>query len=347
LRLAPDALSNRLQKGLDRAYLIFGAEPLLIEESADAVREAARSRGIDEILRFTAGVDLDWEQIGTMGQALSLFATRRLLEIRLPTGKPGESGARALMDFLEEADESVHLSLIMGRTDKSIQSAKWFKTVESVSTSIEARAVTPQQLPAWIKGRLAAQGVKATPGAIDRLAYYSEGNLLFAAQEISKLPLLLGQHTLDEAMLDSLAVDQARFSVFALVDVAMNGQAASALRMLQGLKREGTEPILINWALAREVRVLNEIAKDLSSGSDRRKVFERFRIWRSRERCVGSALARLDTARLGELLQQLAFNDRVIKGQATAPGGVWAEIERAILLLCGIKVIQRKTALNY
>ncbi|MEK9742425.1 MAG: DNA polymerase III subunit delta [Gammaproteobacteria bacterium] len=347
MRITSDALPGRLQKGLDRGYLIFGAEPLLIEESADAVREAARTHGVDEILRFTAGVDLDWEQIGTVGQALSLFATRRLLEIRLPTGKPGESGARALTEFLEEADDSVHLCLILGRTDKSIQSAKWFKAVESVSTAVEARAVTSQQLPGWIKSRLATHGVKATQGAIDRLAYYSEGNLLFAAQEISKLPLVLDGETLDEVMLDSWAADQARFSVFALVDVAMNGQPAPALRMLQGLKREGTEPILINWALAREVRVLYEMAKDMSQGADRRRVFERFRVWRSRERCIGAALQRLDMPRLGALLQQLALNDRVIKGHAFAPGGVWAEIERAILLLCGIKVVQRKIALNY
>ena len=183
MRIASNALSDQLEKGLSNTYLIFGAEPLLIEESADMIRRTARQQGIDEVLRFTAGVDLDWQQILDTGQSLSLFSTRRLLEIRLPTGKPGDAGAKALIEFIEKADPSDHLSIILGRVDKAVQSSKWFKTVESSGTSVEARAVTAQQLPAWISDRLRANGVKATRGAIDRLAYYSEGNLLFAANQ--------------------------------------------------------------------------------------------------------------------------------------------------------------------
>ena len=347
MRLAPAALSGRLEKGLDRCYLVFGAEFLLVEESAEMIRRAARQHGVDEILRFTAGVDLDWQQLVASGQALSLFASRRLIEIRLPTGKPGEVGARALMDFLAESDASDCLSLILGRVDKSIQSNKWFKALESAGTSVEAKAVSTQQLPGWIAERLRAQGIRATRGAIERLAYYSEGNLLFAAQEISKLPLLLAGDELDENTLEALVADQARFSVFALADAALAGKSAPCLRMLHGLQREGTEAILVNWALAREVRALYEMAQARAHGADRRKVFDQFRVWRSRDAYIGSALRRLRVRQLGDVIRQCARIDRVIKGQTQSPGGPWAEIERAVLMLCGIKVLQRESALNY
>ena len=346
MRIASNALSDQLEKGLSNTYLIFGAEPLLIEESADMIRRTARQQGIDEVLRFTAGVDLDWQQILDTGQSLSLFSTRRLLEIRLPTGKPGDAGAKALIEFIEKADPSDHLSIILGRVDKAVQSSKWFKTVESSGTSVEARAVTAQQLPAWISDRLRAHGVKATRGAIDRLAYYSEGNLLFAAQEINKLPLLLGERELDESGLEVLVADQARFSVFALVDEALAGKAMTALRMLYGLQREGNEAILINWAIAREVRALYAMSKEMAAGADQRNVFQQFRVWRSRERYISAALKRLSSDALGQLLSQLAFTDRVIKGRTQTAGGAWAEVERAVLLLCGITMLQRNTVLN-
>ena len=157
---------------------------MLVEESAEAIRTAARSQGVEEILRYTAGVDLDWKQLLSAGQA----------------GRPGDTGAEVLMEFLSDPERTDHLVVILGKVDKAIQSSKWFKAIESQSTAVEARAVTPQQLPAWIRDRLRAEGIKATKGAIERLAYCSEGNLLFAAQEISKLPLVLDGAELDEAV---------------------------------------------------------------------------------------------------------------------------------------------------
>ena len=347
MRLAPAALTGRLQKGLDNAYLLFGAEPLLVEESAEAIRLAARDQGVDEILRYTAGVDLDWKQILSAGQALSLFSSKRLLEIRLPTGRPGDNGAEVLIEFLSETDNMNHLVVILGKVDRAIQSSKWFKAVESQSTAVEARAVTAQEMPAWIRERLHGQGIKATPGAIDRLAHYSEGNLLFAAQEISKLPLLLNGAELDEDMLDSMASDQARFSTFALVDTALAGKTVEAMRMLHGLQREGSEAILVNWALAREVRSLYPMALEIAQGADRKSVLQRYRVWRSRASCMSAALGRLKPENFREVLQQLAHSDQVLKGQRQSPGGIWAELERAILMLCGINVLRRKDAITY
>jgi len=348
LRIAPPALTGRLGKGLDNVYLLFGTEPLLIEESADAIRAAARQHGVEEILRYTAGVDLDWQQISSTSRSLSLFASARLLEIRLPSGKPGDAGVRTLNDFLADNDPSTHLVLILGRVDKSTQSSKWFKALESHGIAVEARAVALAQLPGWIDQRLRAQGIKATRGAIERLAYYSEGNLLFAAQEISKLPLLLGSdRELDETLLDTLVSDQARFSVFALADAALAGNAPHALRMLYGLRREGSEAVLVSWALVRETRALYKMAIELAAGAKRQSLYQQHRVWRSRMPCISAALTRLDTAQWARVLHGLAIADQVLKGQRQVPGGVWAELERVVLLLCGINTLDANYAINH
>ncbi len=284
-------------------------------------------------------MDLDWQQISSASRSLSLFASARLLEIRLPSGKPGDAGVRTLNDFLADNDPSTHLVLILGRVDKSTQSSKWFKALESHGIAVEARAVTLAQLPGWIDQRLRAQGIKATRGAIERLAYYSEGNLLFAAQEISKLPLL--------TLLDTLVSDQARFSVFALADAALAGNAPHALRMLYGLRREGSEAVLVSWALVRETRALYKMAIELAAGANRQSLYQQHRVWRSRMPCISAALTRLDTAQWARVLHSLAIADQVLKGQRQAPGGVWAELERVILTLCGINTLDANYAINH
>ena len=197
MRLAP-ALSGRLQKAWIAHTFCSGPSRCWLRKVPKLSAPPPKpGRGRDPSLH--RGVDLDWKQLLSVGQALSLFASKRLLEIRLPTGRPGDTGAEVLMEFLSDPERTDHLVVILGKVDKAIQSSKWFKAIESKSTAVEARAVTPQQLPAWIRDRLRAEGIKATPGAIERLAYYSEGNLLFAAQEISKLPLVLDDAKFDEA----------------------------------------------------------------------------------------------------------------------------------------------------
>ncbi|MDP6313706.1 MAG: DNA polymerase III subunit delta [Arenicellales bacterium] len=346
MRIAPSALAARLAQGFQRTYLLFGAEPLLVEECAQAIRQAARNAGIDEVLRYTAGVDLDWQQVmaGTLAQ--SLFSSRRLLEIRLPSGKPGEAGARALTEFLATDNPDIILVLIAGRVDKSSQSAKWFKALEAAGVAIEARPLTAEQLPGWIDQRLRAQGLRPSAGAVQRLAHFSEGNLLAAAQEISKLPLLVGAgSSLDEDRLEQLIADQARFTVFTLADAALAGNAARTLRVLHGLRREGVEAVLVVWALAREMRSLAAMADELASGRARADVYRRHRVWRSRTACVGAALARFSAADWSRLLARLARADRALKGRSQVVGGIWVELERVALAVCGITTVDQRNPL--
>jgi uncharacterized protein Yka (UPF0111/DUF47 family) len=187
VRVNPSALAARLEKGLVGAYVLFGAEPLMLEEAADQIRVVARQAGVDEVRSLTAGIDLEWSELDGNARSLSLFSSRRLIEIRLPTGKPGDAGSKAMLTYLDEKVEDTILVVIAGRIDKRGQSSKWFKAMEKEGLVVEARALTRDQLPRWIEQRLNTQKIAATPGAVQRLAYYAEGNLMAAAQEIRKL----------------------------------------------------------------------------------------------------------------------------------------------------------------
>ena len=340
MRVNPSALNAQLEKGLVSAYVLFGAEPLMLEEAADQIRTVARQAGVDEVRSMTAGVDLDWLELNANARSLSLFSSRRLIVIRLPTGKPGDAGSKAILTYLDENVEDTILVVIAGRVDKRGQSSKWFKAMEKEGLAIEARALTRDQLPRWIEQRLNSQEIAATAGAVQRLAYYAEGNLMAAAQEISKLALVLGTGaTLDEKRLDELTQDQARFSVYNLVDTALSGDEIRALRILSVLRREGTESVLLVWALAREVRTLEAVSAALASGESQADIFRRHQVWRSRVNCVNAALRRHPHGYWAALLSRLCQLDYVVKGRKSAAGSVWAELEQVLLSVCGINTV--------
>ena len=342
MRLAPPALTAQLCKGLARGYLLFGNEPLLLEEAADEIRRQVRSQGGADVLRFTAGVDLDWSELTGSARALSLFVDRRLIEIRLPTGKPGETGSKALVEFLEHSGADTTLVVLAGRIDKRAQSAKWFKSIEQIGVVVEARSPSADQLPQWIQQRFGQLGIKATPGAVERLAYFSEGNLMAAAQEIRKLAVLLDEGAeLDEERLEALTEDQARFSVYNLVDAALGADTARAVRILTVLRRAGTETVLVVWALAREARSMAAITGALEAGKSRATVFRSHQVWRSRASCVNAALQRHPADYWPGLLGRLSAVDRIVKGRGTSTGDVWAELERVVLSVCGITTLSR------
>ena len=245
MRLTPDSLPSRLEKGCDHAYLLFGPESLLVDEGCALLRQAARAQGVGEILRFTAGVDLDWQQLHESTRSLALFSSRRMIEVQLPTGKPGPMGAKTLVSLLEEDRDDIILAVVTGRIDKRAQAANWFKMLEKKGTVVEASAVPAGKLPRWIGARLLTKGLRPESGVAKRLAFYVEGNLRAAAQEIDKLALLLppGQTLTDEILERSIS-DQARFSVYQFVDSCLQGVFQRALRMLTTLRHDGTEPVL-------------------------------------------------------------------------------------------------------
>jgi DNA polymerase-3 subunit delta len=337
VRLTPATLLSHLEKGCDRAYLLFGPESLLVDEACARLRQVARTQGVDEILRFTAGVDLDWQQLYESTRSLALFASRRMIEIRLPTGKPGTTGAKTLISLLEENRDDMILLVVAGRIDKRTQAANWFKMLERTGAVVEAAAVPTGKLPRWIEARLLAQGLRPESGVAKRLAFYVEGNLRAAAQEIDKLALLLppGQ-VLNVAMLERSISDQARFSVYQFVDSCLQGVFERALRILTTLRRDGTEPVLVIWALAREARQLAEMAAQIDGGQSRQTVFRRHQVWSTRSTCVGAALGRHKGTYWRYLLAHLAEIDQVAKGRSATVGSPWAHLERVVLSICGI-----------
>ncbi|KNX76392.1 DNA polymerase III subunit delta [Pseudomonas sp. 250J] len=337
MKLAPAQLNKHLQGQLAPVYIVSGDDPLLCQEAADAIRGAARQQGYDERQVFSADANFDWGNLLLAGASLSLFAQRRLLELRLPSGKPGDKGAAALMEYCANPAEDTLLLISLPKLDGSAQKTKWGKAlIEGTHCQfIQIWPVDAQQLPQWINQRLSQAGLSAQRDAVDLIAARVEGNLLAAAQEIEKLKLLAEGNQITVETVQAAVADSARFDVFGLVDAILNGEAAHALRMLEGLRGEGVEPPVILWALARELRLLAGLAQQFSQGVPLDKAFSQARppVWDKRRPLVSKALQRLSAQRWAMLLQDAQRIDAQIKGQAE--GSPWTSLARLSLLMAG------------
>jgi DNA polymerase-3 subunit delta len=258
VRLSLEALDGHLSQTLLPVYLISGDEPLLVAEASDAIRARARAAEFSErqvfFIERAASV---WEEINQEAQALSLFAARRVVEIRMPGGKPGTAGAAALLRLFEATGADLLVLIITGQLERDAQGAEWVQAAQQRGAYLPIRNVDRAQLPQWLKSRFAARGLKATDEAIALLAERSEGNLLAARQEVDKLALMLpAGATVNVAEAEAGSADSARFDVFQLTDAVRAADAARALRVLSGLNAEGAEPPLVLWALLRELRAM-------------------------------------------------------------------------------------------
>jgi DNA polymerase-3 subunit delta len=341
MKLAPAQLNKHLQGTLAPVYIVSGDDPLLCQEAADAIRAAARQQGFDERQVFSADASFDWGTLLQAGASLSLFAQRRLLELRLPSGKPGDKGAAALIEYCSRPAEDTLLLISLPKLDGSAQKTKWGKALVEGSQCqfIQIWPIDAQQLPQWINQRLAQAGLSAQRDAVDLIAARVEGNLLAAAQEIEKLKLLAEGNQITVETVQSAVADSARFDVFGLVDAILKGDATHALRMLEGLRGEGVEPPVILWALARELRLLAGIALQFSQGIPLDKAFSQARppVWDKRRPLVSKALQRLSAQRWAQLLQDAQRIDAQIKGQA--PGSPWTGLTRLALLMAGQRLV--------
>ena len=337
MKLSPAQLNKHLQGSLAPVYIVSGDDPLLCQEAADAIRAAARQQGFDERQVFSADANFDWGTLLMAGASLSLFAQRRLLELRLPSGKPGDKGAAALIEYCAKPAEDTLLLISLPKLDGSAQKTKWGKAlVEGGNCQfIQIWPVDAHQLPQWINQRLAQAGLSAQRDAVDLIATRVEGNLLAAAQEIEKLKLLAEGNSITVETVQAAVADSARFDVFGLVDAILNGEAGHALRMLEGLRGEGVEPPVILWALARELRLLTGLAQQFSQGVPLDKAFSQARppVWDKRRPLVSKALQRLSAQRWAMLLQDAQHIDAQIKGQAV--GSPWTSLSRLALLMAG------------
>ena len=260
MQLRPDALAPQLAKGLRPIYTIYGDEPLLAQEAADAIRAAARAQGYTERKVFiVAGAHFDWGAVLGAAQALSLFADRQLIDIRIPGGKPGKDGSEALQRYCERLPEDVVTIVTLPKLDKSQQTSAWFLALDAAGVTVRVDAVERNKLSQWIAQRLAAQGQRVEDGETGQrtLSFFAdrvEGNLLAAHQELQKLALLHPAGLLSYAQIEAAVLDVARFDVFKLSEAVLGGQVARVIRMLDGLEAEGEAAVLVHWSLSEDIR---------------------------------------------------------------------------------------------
>lgn len=337
MKLNPAQLGKHLQGQLAPVYVVSGDEPLLCQEACDAIRTSVRARDFSERQVFNAEANFDWGLLLEASASLSLFAEKRLLEVRLPSGKPGDKGAAALLEYLARPPEDTVLLLSLPKLDGSTQKTKWAKAlIDGPDVQfVQVWPIEAHNLPQWIRQRLSQAGLAANQEAVDLIAARVEGNLLAAAQEIEKLKLLAEGGQVDAATVQAAVADSARFDVFGLIDAALNGEPAHTLRTLEGLRGEGVEPPVILWALARELRLLASLAQQYSQGVPLEKAFASARppVWDKRRPLVSRALQRHPASRWNQLLQDAQRIDAQIKGQAA--GDPWNGLARLALLLAG------------
>ncbi|ALN58780.1 DNA polymerase III subunit delta [Lysobacter enzymogenes] len=332
MELTPERLVAQLdQEPLRPAYLIAGPEPLRVLEAADAVRAAARAQGIGEREVFEAEGNQrepDWNALSASFRAPSLFASRRLLELRLPSGKPGKEGAEVIADFCADPPHDASLLITAGEWSKQ-HGGKWSEAVGRIGHLSVAWAIKPHELPEWIERRLRQRGLRADRDAVQSLADRVEGNLLAAAQEVDKLALLSDGETLTVERMQALVADAARFDVFRVLDAAMNGQGAQVSRMLAGLRAEGEAVPALLGMVVMELQRTAALARVSARGGNLSSEFKAQRIWDSKQPMYRRALQRHDARRWEALLVQAGRVDRMAKGREA--GDAWVALERLLL----------------
>lgn len=343
MELKPEQLVTQLGAGtappsLKPAYLIAGAEPLRVLEAADAVRGAARRAGFTEREVYEAEGNQrepDWDAMAASLRAPSLFAGRRLFELRLPTGKPGKDGAELVSGFCADPPPDVCLLVTCGEWSNK-HGGKWSEAIARIGVLSVAWPLKPHELPEWIERRLRARGLKADHAAVQVLADRVEGNLLAAAQEIEKLALLSDGTPLDAQRMEDLVADAARFDVFRVIDAAMNGQGAQVSRMLANLRAEGEAVPALLGMVVMELQRGAALARVSERGGNLASEFKAQRIWDAKQPMYRRALQRHGAARWEALVAQAGRVDRIAKGRGRPgedPGDAWVALERLLLAL--------------
>ena len=330
MRISPEQLASTLGKTLLPCYFVSSDEILLLQETADSIRAAAREQGFSERVRFNADRSFNWGQLYEAAASMSLFADKRIIELHLPTGKPGDQGAKALQEYLQQANGDNLLLLTSPKLDGSTLRTKWVKELQDSKHCgfIQIAEITVAQLPAWLQQRLARLDMSADDDSLAFLAEHVEGNLLAAAQEIEKLALLTTSKKLDLATVQQAIANSSRYDVFALADAALTGDKARSMRILAGLRGEGQAVPSIAWIIAREVRELSRMGFLLGQGQSLQQVTSR--VWpAARKPLVSQALKRQRPEHWHGLLQLAQLIDEQGKGQS--PGDPWLSLEQLLL----------------
>lgn len=338
MKLNSDTLDAHLRQQLAPVYLVSGDEALLVGEAADAIRASARAKGFDE--RETHFIERagDWSEVRASAGNLSLFAQRRIVELRLSSAKPGVAGGAVLTALMEAKDPDRLLLILAPRLDRDAQSAAWVRAVESSGVLVQVWPVDVDRFVAWLRARSARLKLNVPDAALEIIAERTEGNLLAANQELEKLRLTVRDEkvTADEVL--ASVADSARFDVFQLGEAALTGDAARTLRMLEGLRGEGVEPTLALWALNKAARDIWAASSPLSES--------RPRVWGRQAAALDRALRRAPQLRFGRLAVRASRADRMIKGRLG--GSPWDELALLATELCGrtaLPLMQRANSL--
>ena len=338
MKLKTEQLSSHFKQGLAPIYIVSGDETLLVQEACDVIRAQMRVNDFNSREILNVDKSFDWSQLLMLSNSLSLFAERKLIELRIPTGKPGDAGRKALAEYVANPPEDTVLLIVMGKLDKSALNTKWFKALEVAGVFIQIWPVEAKQLPGWIMQRVNKKGMKLGHDAIQVLAERVEGNLLAAMQELEKLFLLYGIENISVEQVNQAVADSARFNVFGLVDSALEGDSARTVRILNGLRSEGVEPVLILWALSREIRGLVGMADDIRSGIGMDQAMRQHGIWQKRQVLVQYGLKRFNAGQWQRLLAFTGRIDRTCKGMMA--GNVWDELLQLVVLMTGKRLMQ-------
>jgi len=327
MRINADKLPRQLEESLAPAWLVAGDEPLLTAEAADSIRARARELGYAERETFFVESRFDWSGLLGSSQALSLFAERRILEVRLPSGRPGAEGGKVLAGLASDPPPDTLVLVTTGRLDRDAYSSAWYRAFDRHGVVVQVWPVEITRLPAWIRARARRHGISPDEEGARLLAERVEGNLLAAHQEIEKLALLHGAGEIGAEEIASAVANSARYDVFQLGEAALGGDAARALRILEGLRGEGVEPTLVLWLLCREIRAL-AAARAGSKPADRGRQAEK------RAVLLAAAVRRRSGQPLGPLVHRAERVDRSIKG--LGEGDAWDGLQALAASLAGV-----------
>jgi len=314
MQLRVDALEGHLAKTIAPLYVISSDEHLLALEAADKIRRAARANGYSERDVLTVERTFKWGELLAANQALSLFGDKKLIELRIPTGKPGKDGGAALQAYSKDLSPDNLTLITLPKLDWQTAKAAWVGSLQQAAVYIEIPTIERNALPNWIGTRLAAQSQSADRQGLDFIADRVEGNLLAAHQEIQKLGLLHEPGRLTFEQIHDAVLNVARYDVFKLSEAMLAGDPARLVRMLEGLKGEGEALPLVLWAVAEEIRTLLKLKSGMAQGRPLGVLLKEYRIWGPKERMMEPALRRISLPTLEKALQDAAQVDKMIKG---------------------------------
>lgn len=330
MRLKPEQLKGALKKALSPVYFISGDEPLQLGEAADAIRLSAKNAGYAAREIYSVEAGFEWNELTESADSYSIFADKKLIDLRMPSAKPGIEGAKVLTQYCQHLPEDTLLLITAPKLEKSALKSKWFQAIEQAGITVQVWSLEGMDLLQWLLRRSQKRGLQIEQDGIKALASRVEGNLLAASQEIEKLYILHGTAKLPVQAIEEAVAENSRFDVFKLTDCILSGRANRASKILNGLKAEDSPAPVVLWALAREIRLLINIKTAINQGQNKETIFKNMRVWDKRKPLINAALSRVEMKNFQYALVLSSKADRQIKGQET--GDCWETLLTICLL---------------